>query len=158
MLQEPVLQALQIQMGHELQNSYMYKAFSGIADFQALLGATSWFDKQSQEEYVHFNKFFGYISDKGHIPHLQPLADIPPQILTIDMLFQQTVTLEYATLTNLQLLAKICKQHEDDQTYELLLWYLKEQVEEVKTVEDLYKRCLMSMNNILIFDNELGAR
>jgi ferritin len=158
MLQETVLQALQIQMGNELKNSYTYKAFSGIADFQALIGATSWYDKQSQEEYSHFNKFYNYISDKGHIPYLQALPEIPPAILTIDMLFQQTVSLEQATLVNLQMLAKICKEAEDDTTYELLLWYLKEQVEECKTVEDLYKRCLMSMNNILIFDNELGER
>lgn len=158
MLQEPILQALQIQMGHELNNSYHYKAFSGIADYQALLGACSWFDKQSDEERGHFNKFFTYISDKGHIPHLQTLNEIPPNILTIDMLFAETVKLEQQTLVNLQLLAQVCKEMNDDQTYELILWFLKEQVEECKTVEDLQKRCLMSMNNILIFDNELAQR
>ena len=46
----------------------------------------------------------------------------------------------------------------DDQSYELVLWFLKEQVEEVKTVEDILKRVNMSLNNILIIDNELGAR
>lgn len=158
MLNDKLLKAIQIQMGHELKNSYQYKAFSGIADYQSLLGACSWFDKQSQEEYGHFNKFFTYICDKGHIPHLQKLEEIVPAILTLDQLFVETVKLEHNTLDNLKVLAEICKEVKDDQTYELLLWFLKEQVEEVKTVEDIQKRILMSANNLLIIDNELGAR
>lgn len=158
MLNDQVLLALNIQMGNELRNSYQYKAFSGIADYLSLLGACSWFDKQSQEEYGHFNKFFTYISDKGHIPHLQPLNDIPPTVLTLDNLFMLTVQLEVQTLENLKSLAEICKEAKDDQTYGLVLEFLKEQIEEVKTVEDIQKRVIMSANNILIIDNELGQR
>jgi ferritin len=158
MLNEKILEALQIQMGNELANSYQYKSFSGIADYLSLIGTTSWFDKQSVEEYTHFNKFFTYISDKGHIPHLKPLAEIAPQILSLEQMFMLTVQLENKTLENLKTLARICVDLKDDQTYELLLWFLKEQVEEVKTVEDIQKRVLMSANNILIIDNELGSR
>jgi ferritin len=158
MLQDKVLEALQVQMANELKNSYKYKAFSGIADYQALIGATSWFDKQSQEEYTHFNKFYGYISDKGHIPLLPKLDEIAPQILSLEDLFKETVELEQKTFDNLQTLAEICKEMKDNQSYELLLWFLKEQVEEVKTVEDLQKRVLMSLNNLLLIDTELGSR
>lgn len=158
MLNEMVLEAMQIQMGNELKNSYKYKAFSAIADYLALTGTCSWFDAQSKEEYTHFDKFFNYISDQGHIPHLQALEDISPQILPIEELFNQTVQLERQTLENLKRLAEICKEMKDDQSYELLLWYLKEQVEEVKTVEDIQKRVLLSMNNILLIDQELGNR
>ena len=158
MLDEKVLIALQLQMGNELKNFYKYKSFSGIADFQALLGATSWFDKQAQEEYGHFNKFFTYISDKGHIPHLVTLEELPPQTLSLQELFNQTVLIERGTYENLKKVAEICKEMKDDQSYELLLWFLKEQVEEVKTVEDIQKRVIMSLNNPLIIDNELGSR
>lgn len=158
MLDEKLLEALNIQMGNELRNSYHYKAFSGIADFQSLLGTCSWLEKQSDEEYGHFKKFYSYICDKGSIPHLQPLEEIPPQILTIDQIFSQVVALEHATYENLKILAAMCRTVEDDQTYELLLEFLKEQVEEVKTTEDILKRVLMSANNILLIDNELGER
>jgi ferritin len=158
MLQEPILTALQIQMGHECNNAYQYKAFAAITDYQALLGATSWMEKQSDEEREHFNKFFSYICDKGHIPSLPTINEITPQIMSLDALFAKIVELENATLKNLQLVAQVCVEAKDDQTYELLLYFLKEQVEECKTVEDLHKRCLMSMNNILIFDKELGER
>lgn len=158
MLNDKVLIGLQLQMANELSNSYQYKAFSGIADFMSLLGACSWFDKQSQEEYGHFNKFYSYISDKGHIPHLSELKEIPPQIMTLDQLFVQTVALENKTLEHLKALAEICKEMKDDQSYGLVLEFLKEQVEECKTVEDILKRVLMSANNILLIDQELAAR
>jgi ferritin len=158
MLQEPILQALQYQMGHELNNSYMYKAFSGVADFNGYTGACSWFEKQSDEEREHFNKFFKYVADKGHVPHLPMIPEIPPMLMSLDESFQKSVELEIATLANLTILAQLCKELNDDQTYELVLWFLKEQVEECKVVEDLKKRSVMSLNNILIFDNELAKR
>jgi ferritin len=158
MLNDKVLTALQIQMNNEYNNCRMYKAFSGIADYMSLLGACSWFQTQSLEEYGHFDKFYSYISDKGHIPHLSVLPEIPPQIMTLDQLFVQTVALENQTLEHLKTLAEICKEMKDDQSYELVLWYLKEQVEECKSCEDILKRVIMSMNNILIIDQELAAR
>lgn len=158
MLSDAVLEALQIQMHNELKNSYAYKAFSGAADYQSLIGACKWFEAQSKEEYGHFEKFFTYISDKGNIPKLGTLEGIEPQILTLDQLFERTVALEKLTLEHLKMLAKICREAEDDQTYELVLEFLKEQIEEVKTVEDIRKRVMYSANNILIIDQELGER
>ena len=61
MLSENVLTALNIQMNHELTNFYVYKNFSGIADFLGLTGACKWFDIQANEEKGHFDKFYKYI-------------------------------------------------------------------------------------------------
>lgn len=156
MLNEAVLLALNTQMNNEFHNYQIYKSFSGICDYQSLLGATKYFQKQSEDEKLHFEKFYSYISDKGHIPHLMTQEEIPPQLLPLDIIFTQVVALEEATLTNLQLVSTVCKEIGDDQTFGLLQWYLSEQLEECKTTSDLYKRCLMSLNNILIFDNEIG--
>lgn len=158
MLQEPIITALQLQMGHELNNSYVYKSMSAITDYQGLTGATKWFEKQSDEERGHFNKFFAYICDKGHVPTLPALNEILPQITSLNMLFDQVVMLEQNTLGMLQVLAQVAKECKDDQTYELILWFLKEQVEECKTVEDIQKRVSYSMNNMLLIDCELGER
>lgn len=158
MLNDAVLKALEAQMAHEFKNFMTYKSFSGVADFQSYIGATSWFDKQAMEEYNHFNKLFNYICDQGHIPIMPIITPILPQITDLQGLFLQTVALEKETTASLILVSEICKEVKDDQSYELILWYLKEQVEETKTAEDILKRVLMSLNNILIIDNELGAR
>lgn len=158
MLSETILKALEIQMMHEYNNSYIYKSFSSIADYQGLIGTTKWFDIQSKEEYGHFDKLFNYLCDQGAIPHLGTIPEIKPQIYNLQELFTQTVALEKLTLEKLKMLANVCKEEKDDQSYELALWYLKEQVEEVKTVDDILKRVIMSANNLLLIDNELGQR
>jgi ferritin len=158
MLSESVLTALQAQMAHEYGNFHKYKSFAGIADSLGLIGTTSWFNKQSMEEYGHFDKLYNFISDMGHIPKMPALPEIEPSLMTMAELFTQTVMIEKETDMKLKLVAAVCKEMNDDQSYELLLWYLKEQVEEVKTVEDILRRVLMSSYNLLIIDNELGAR
>jgi ferritin len=158
MVTESVLMALNFQLNHEITNFYTYKMFSGIADAQGLLGATSWFAKQADEEKAHFEKFHAYISDQGHIPHLLSIPEIKPEMLTLEELFSRTVILESGTTVYLKALAQICKQELDDQTYELVLWYLKEQVEEEKTVQDMLARVKLSASNLLVIDHELGER
>lgn len=157
MLTENVLTALQLQLNHEITNYYTYKNFSGIADFQGLTGACKWFNKQADEEKSHFDKLYTYISDKGHIPQLLPIPDQPLEILTLDMLFAKAVELESYTTKNFKLLAELCKIEQDDQTYQLVLCYLNEQIEEEKIVGDMFRRSVMSMSNHLIIDQELGA-
>lgn len=158
MLTESVLTALQAQLAHEYGNFHKYKSFAGIADSLGLIGTTSWFNKQSMEEYGHFDKLFTYISDMGHIPKMPSLPEIESSPMTMLDLFTQAVLLEKATDMSLKLVAAVCKEMNDDQSYDLILWFLREQTEECKTVEDILKRVIMSSYNILIIDNELGAR
>lgn len=158
MLSENVLTALNIQMTHELTNYYIYKNFAGIADFMGLNGTQNWFEKQAEEEKGHFEKFYQYISDKGHLPKLSALPEQPTDILSFAELFAKTIETEAQTTNNLRILAQICKEENDDQTYELALWFLKEQVEEEDTVRTIYQRILMSVNNPLHVDEELEER
>jgi ferritin len=158
MLSESVLTALQAQMAHEYGNFHKYKSFAGIADSLGLIGTTSWFNKQAMEEYGHFDKLFTFISDMGHIPKMPSLPEIEPAVMTMADLFTQTVMLEKGTEISLRLCAAVCKEMSDDASYDLLLWFVREQVEEVKTVEDILKRVIMSSYNLLLIDNELGAR
>ena len=160
MLNDEVLQAITYQMNFELTNSYIYRSFAGIADFQSLIGTTKWFMKQSEEERNHFEKFCNYIQDQGHAPHLLQIPEQIPEGLTLFDLFETTVRLENSTLANLKNLSNICKQNGDDQSLELLLWYLKEQVEEVKTVTDIFNRLKLAGPGFgfILMDQELGGR
>jgi ferritin len=160
MINEIVLQALTFQMNHEISNSYAYRFLAGLADYQSLIGTTSWFMKQSDEERTHFDKFCNYIQDQGHVPHLLSVPEQIPEGLDLLQMFERTVILEMNTLANLKQLALVCKECGDDQTYELVLWFLKEQVEECKMVTDILNRIKLAGNGLgyIIIDNELGER
>jgi ferritin len=61
MLSESVLQSLLFQLQHENQNSFIYRFFAGIADYQSLTGTCNWFMKRHVEEKEHFEKIASYI-------------------------------------------------------------------------------------------------
>ena len=158
MLSEQILTALQFQLSHEITNAYTYKMFSGIADYQGLIGATSWFAKQSDEEKSHFEKIFTYICDQGHVPHLLQIPEIIPENLSLVELFARSCELEFQTTAYLKLLAQLCKQENDDQTYTFIQGMLIEQVEEERYCGDMHKRVCLSQGNLILIDQELGQR
>lgn len=158
MLNELVLKALNDQMTHELSNSLIYKSFSDVADYLGFTGASSWFEKQSQEEYKHHEKIRKYILDMGSIPILGAIPMFSPPLVSLYELFSQVLILETSTTDKLKNISEICKEVKDDQTYELILWFLKEQIEEERNVDTIIKRLNISSNNILLIDKELGER
>jgi len=160
MLNEKVLQALTFQMQHEKQNSYVYRSFSGIADYLSLTGTTSWFKKQSDEENNHFEIIANYIQDQGHIPHLLNIMEQVPQNLTLFDMFSRTVEIELNTTEMLKQVSFICKEENDDQTYQMILGLLTEQIEEVKMVTDIFNRIQLAGTGFgtIIIDQELGQR
>lgn len=160
MLNERVLQALTFQMQHEQNNAQIYRSFAGIADFQSLLGTVNWFMKQSKEETSHFELVADYVQDQGHIPHLLSIQEQIPSNITLYDMFVKTVEVEKSTTVSLKGISQICKEECDDQTYELILGMLKEQVQEEKTATDILNRIKMAgigLGTILI-DQELGQR
>ncbi len=158
MITENILNALNIQMNRELLNSLIYKTFSGIADIYCLNGTSKWFEIQSKEEMEHFNKFFNYICKQGNIPQITTIPDICNETLSFADLFVKSIELEENTTHNLKLVSELCKEENDDQTFELILWFLKEQVEEEDMVRTIHERILMSLNDPLRVDSELGER
>jgi ferritin len=81
-----------------------------------------------------------------------------PEILSLEELFERTLNIENDTSIKLKTVSTICKLEGDDQTFELILEMLKEQVEEVKMVQDILTRiklCGKGLGEIII-DGELG--
>jgi ferritin len=155
-----IIDALNEQVHHEFLNFYIYKNFSGIADAQSLLGATKWFDKQALEEYNHFSRFYSFLCDKGEIPLMKAIPEQSQKKITLTEMFVKTVEVEKGTTELLQKLYDLATMLKDGQVQELALAYLKEQVEEVKTAEDVLARLQLAGAGLgtLIIDQELGNR
>lgn len=160
MLSESVLRALTFQMQQEQTNSQIYRLFSSIADFQGLVGATSWFKKQSLEETEHFECISTYIQDQGHIITLLQIPEQTNQIVPLYDMFVKTLELEKETTRTLKLLAEICKEERDDQTFDFILKMLKEQIQEEKVASDILGRINLVGSGIgtILIDQELAKR
>lgn len=158
MLSESIVTALNWQLNHEQTNAQTYLMFSAIADYNGLPGATSWFAKQSAEETAHAMKIFTYICDQGHVPHLLFVPEFPSQYCGLLELMQKTVEAETNTTAYLKNISVLCKEEGDDQTYQLILEMLKEQIEEEKLALDTLRQVQYSSSNLMVIDQILGAR
>jgi ferritin len=155
-----IIKALNEQLIHEITNFWIYKNFSGIADGQSLTGATVWFDKQSMEEYSHFNGIFSFLCDKNVIPTLSMIPEQPSEKITLTEMFKRTVATETGTTEMLQKLYDLATILKEGQVQELALKYLKEQIEEEKLVGDIYARLLLAGEGLgtILIDQELASR
>lgn len=154
-----VEQCLCKQLNHEFQNYRIYKNMSGICDMKSLLGASNWFNKQAEEEKIHFDKIHKYMLDRSMKPVLSTVEELTfDQSLTLEMLFMLTTEVEHETTLKLIEVKKTAMSECDYQTVDFLDWFLLEQVQEEDMVLDVLNRVRMSSNNLLIIDNELGTR
>lgn len=160
MLSPTILEALNKQMQHENTNCQIYRNFSGIADYQSLIGTTKWFYLQSVEERLHFELIADYIQDQGHIPQLLSIPEQSMQTLTLYDMFVKTVETEKGTTASLKLISQLCKEENDDQTYLLIIEMLKEQIQEEKTATDILNRIKLAGTGLgfVIIDQELSER
>ncbi|MFH1977751.1 MAG: ferritin-like domain-containing protein [Candidatus Aenigmatarchaeota archaeon] len=65
------------QINHELYSSYLYLSMSAFFETKNLKGFANWMKLQSQEEYAHAMKFYGYLFERGGIVKLEQI-NTPP--------------------------------------------------------------------------------
>lgn len=155
-----LIEKLNLQTNHEITNFYIYKNFSGIADYQSLLGAVNWFDKQSQEEYKHFDRFYSFICDIGEIPKLEAIPAPESTNITLQQMFEKTVEIEKGTTELLRKLYDLAVMLKESTAIDLIEQYLNEQVEEVKVASDILARIRLAGTGLgeIIIDSELAKR
>jgi ferritin len=148
------------QINHEISNWYIYKNFSGIADKLSLLGAVSWFDKQAMEEYSHFDRFYTFLSDMGYVPTLKDITAPPPEVTTLTELFAMALMVEKKTSAMLQGLFDLATMLKEGKAVDLVEQFLKEQVEEEKSVSDILNRLKIAGEGYgtILIDQELAKR
>lgn len=153
----PVEDALVDQMNHEFNNYRIYKNFSGICDRKSLLGFCEYFNKQAEDEKIHFEKFYNYLCDKNMTPTLGVLEELLYNVdATLEELFMLSTHTENLTTTKLLSVKRIALEECDYQTVDFLDWFLLEQIEKEKSTQDALNRVRLSANNLLLIDQELG--
>lgn len=150
---------LQLQMNTEFNNYRIYKNLAGISDSLSLLGAEKWFDSAAEEELEHFKKFNAYICDRGYIPQMMGMVDLPSTRVTLYEMMQAALVTEQATTQNIIALKKTAFEEGDIRTVDFLDWFILEQVDSEKIVQDYVNRLAIVGSDgtgILLVDQELG--
>ena len=161
-----LIEALQKQYNFERYSADIYLALGVQLDYLNLTGFASWMYKQAGEERSHADKFQEYLIDRNVAPIVGAIPAPGVMIGTAIMsapkvAFSAALSHERLVTERINDLFGVAREAEEYPTEEFLHWFVKEQVEEEKTLEEIMVKFELADGNgaaILMLNEELGNR
>jgi len=161
MIKEKVQGALNGQLNAELYSSYLYLSMSAYFQSVDLSGFANWMRTQAQEELMHAMKFYDYIIERGGRVTLKKIGDPQTEWESPEAAFEHVLKHEEKVTGLINKLVDISIKEKDHATNLFLQWFVKEQVEEEASANEILKKVEMvgdEGSGLLILDQELGKR
>ncbi|MBW2529468.1 MAG: ferritin [Deltaproteobacteria bacterium] len=161
MLKEKMNEALCEQINAELYSSYLYLSMSAYFETINLRGAASWMRTQAQEELLHVGKFFDYIHDRGGKVTLGAIDAPPAEWKSPLAAFEQAYEHEQHVTERVNSLVDLANELSDRATYQMLQWFVAEQVEEEASVDAVVQHIKLvggEGHGLFLIDRELATR
>ncbi len=136
-MNQDIMNALNAQIGHEYENSMLYEQASAYFDDRAMDEAAKLLRKQADGELEHARKFTDYVRDargKVVIPTIQAQRS---EFASGEEVFLAAFEREQETTAKINALRDLAWKAGDHATFEMLTWFVTEQVEEEKLTENL---------------------
>jgi len=161
MLSKTVEEALNRQVNRELYSSYLYLGMSAYFETLNLKGFAGWMMIQAKEERAHAMKFYDYIIARQGKVVLDTIEAPKAKWTSAGKVFEEVYAHEQKVTGMINNLVDIAIREKDHATFEVLQWFVKEQVEEeanaamicekIKTVGDV-------PGHLFYLDHELAKR
>lgn len=137
MIDQTLTDALQDQFNRERENESLYSAIADVLASRYWPGFERWFRRQATDEADHAKRIARYLVDQNRVPEYQalPAPEFTPG--EPDALFFQALQREKQTTAEIDQIYHLAEIEESPATCEFMLWFVKEQVEEEKTITDL---------------------
>ena len=136
MLDAELEKALSQQINNELKAWYNYLALAAYFDGLHLNGFAAFMDRQSREEQEHAHRLFRYVLDRGGKAELQAISPPQAEFGSILEAFSTALEQERANTSAIYGLYELAKDKNDYATVAALQWFLDEQVEEEKVMDE----------------------
>lgn len=161
MISDSMQAALTEQLNHEFYSAYLYLALSASCSNAEFNGAATWLETQYEEEIQHATKIYRYLIDLGVPVVLAQIAAPPSSFGALLEVFEYALEHEQSMTSRLNDLSDQALSEKDHATYNLLQWFVNEQVEEEATVGAIIAKLRLVGDDgygLLMIDNELGTR
>ncbi len=161
MLSERMLNALNRQVNAELYSAYLYLSMAAYFESINLKGFANWMKVQAQEELSHAMKFFDYINERGGRVKLEAIEKPPNEWDSPLHAFEATYEHEQKVTKMINDLVNMAMEEKDHATYNMLQWFVAEQVEEEASADEIRQQLRLigeDGRGILMLDRELGKR
>jgi ferritin len=161
MISEPLAKALSEQVNAEYYSAYLYQAMSAHADRLGYKGIANWLFIQTREEMAHGIHLYQHILERGASPSFEAVKAPPASFAGVKELFEQVLAHERGVSARINDIASLAIAEKDHATYNFIMWYVNEQVEEEKNAEEILARINLMGNNpglLFHFDSEMAGR
>ena len=161
MLSQRMLEELNKQVNAELYSAYLYLSMAAYFESINLKGFANWMRVQAQEELTHAMRFFDYINERGGVVKLAAIEQPPTEWKSPLDVFDATYKHEVKVTGMINSLVNLAMKEKDHATYNMLQWFVAEQVEEEASADGIRRQLKLigkDGRGILMLDRELGQR
>lgn len=161
MISKKVTKALSDQVNAEIYSAYLYLAMSARADRMGFKGFAHWLYVQFQEEMEHGLHIHQFILERGEEPAHAAIEAVAADFENLEAMFEKVLAHEQYVTERINKIATLAMKENDHATYQFIMWYVNEQVEEESSADDILQKLKYIKDNtamLLTLDNELGVR
>lgn len=161
MLSEKILDALNKQINAEFYSAYLYLAMSAYFEARNLKGFANWMRVQAQEETTHAMRIYDYVVERGGRVRLMAIEQPPVEWGSPLEAFEAAYNHEVKITGMINELVNLAMEEKDYATYNMLQWFVAEQVEEEASTDEIVQKLKMlgeDSRGILMIDRELAQR
>lgn len=158
----PAIQdALNQQINQEMNAAYNYLAAFAWLQNDNLEGFADWMMVQRTEELAHASKLIAYLLDRGGSLDLAALDKPQGKFKNVMEVFKAALKSEQTNTQMIHELYQLALDEKDFATQSFLLWFINEQVEEEKTMNDaigLLEHAGDDRSALLVLNQQFGSR
>ncbi|MCS7119243.1 MAG: ferritin [Archaeoglobaceae archaeon] len=160
-LSEKIVKELNFQLNREIYSAYLYLSMSAYFESLNLRGFAKWMKVQWEEELMHAMKFFNYIVSRGGRVELYTIEAPQKDWKSPLDAFELALEHEKSVTKRIAHLVELAMSDKDHATFNMLQWFVNEQVEEENSFGDIVVKLKMASNDtrvMLFLDKELEKR
>jgi ferritin len=161
MISKTLESALNRQVNRELYSAYLYLSMSSYFESVNLKGFAKWMRVQAKEEQMHAMKIYDYIHARGGKAVLQEIEAPKSKWTSAVKVFEDTYAHEQKVTGMIHDLVELAADEKDHASFEMLQWFVKEQVEEEEHASDILNQIRIIGDvpgHLFYLDHHLGKR
>lgn len=161
MLSKKLEEALNAQINAEFWSAYLYLSMSAYFEAEGKSGFANWFKVQFKEEQAHAEIFMNFVHNRGGRVILKPIDAVETNWASPLDVFKSTLEHERKVTSLINNLYALAEEEHDYATRSMLTWFVDEQVEEEKNVQEYIDHLSLIGDNgfgIYQLDKELATR
>ena len=161
MLSDRLQDAINRQINNELYSAHLYLSMSAYFESLDLNGFAHWMKLQFEEETAHALKLFDYVNDRDGRVVLRAIEQPQVEFESPHSVMRSALEHERLVTSMINDLYALAISERDYPTHVLLEWFVSEQVEEEKVLNEIVAHMDLIGNDgtgLIIMDQRLGDR